>query len=157
MTERCYSVDTSALMDGWIRYYPSANFPRLWSSVDALIEAGRFLISEEVLEELKVHDDSLKAWAVERQLRLVVPTDSTVAGEVQRVLAEHSRLVMAMGGRNRADPFVIAVARLQGATVVTGEVGGTQSRPKIPSVCNALGIPVLPFLGLIQAESWVFG
>jgi len=47
-----------------------------------------------------------------------------------------------MKGRNRADAFVIAVARLQGAVVVTGEgANGTEDKPKIPYICQELKVP----------------
>jgi hypothetical protein len=63
-----------------------------------------------------------------------------------------------MKGRNRADPFVIAVAQLRSATVVTGEGSdGTTNRPKIPYVCDDLGVGCFRFLDVIKAENWVFG
>jgi len=56
MTQDVYCVDTSALIDGLERYYPEENFPGLWTKVDSLIKDGRFLISEEVWEELRQKD-----------------------------------------------------------------------------------------------------
>ena len=135
-----YSVDTSALMDGWLRYYPPEHFPGLWERIDSLIDEGRLLASEEVLVEVSEHTDSLAEWLQERQDEVIVPTGNAVTTAVRQILTSHERLVMSGSGRNRADPFVIAVARLQGATVVTGEKGGNRNRPKIPSVCDDLGI-----------------
>ena len=86
-----------------------------------------------------------------------MPTDASVAVEVQRILSAHPRLVMQMKNRNRADPFVVAVASLRGATVVTGEGSdGTADRPKIPFVCSQLGIPCIRLLDVIRAEGWSF-
>lgn len=149
-------MDTSALLDGWSRRYPPAHFPKLWLRIDDLIQDGRFLVSDEVIEEVKEHDDGLKAWIIERRDKIAVPTDEAVTVSVRDVLKSHSRLVMSGSGRNRADPFVIAVARLRGASVVTGEKGGTAERPKIPYVCSDLQIPCLEFLDLIKGEGWVF-
>ena len=159
MTARTlYSADTSALLDGLDRYYPEEAFPALWARVDELIDAGRFFISEEVWEEVKQRDAVGRAWCEPRLHRLMVPTDRQVAAEVAYVLKDHGRLVMHMKGRNRADPFVIAVARLRGAVVVTGEGSdGTASRPKIPYVCEQLGIRCIRFLDVIREEQWVFG
>lgn len=153
-----YSVDTSALMDGWIRRYPLATFPRLWERIDELVDAGRFKVSEEVVDDVKHHDDSLTKWVVDREARLVIPTDDAVVAEVRTILTAHGKLVKSGTGRSRSDPFVIAVACLNNATVVTGEKGGTPDRPRIPSVCAALTVPLacIDFLGLIQAEGWVF-
>lgn len=156
MTESLYSVDTSALLDGWVRHYPPEQFPSLWEQVDYLVQAGRLRVSEEVFVEIERHDDALNEWLQVRREQALVATTDEVAAIVQEILRSHERLVMSGSGRNRADPFVIAVARLVDGTVVTGEMGGTQARPKIPSVCRALGIPVIGLLDLIKAERWVF-
>ncbi len=154
---RCYSADTSALIDGLERYYPEDHFPALWEKMDELVSGGRLIISEEVWEEAQTKDAVVKAWCEPRKDSIVVPTDTVVAQEVQRVLAGHERLVMNMKGRNRADPFVIAVANLRGAVVVTGEGSdGTESRPKIPFVCQHLGIECVKFVDVIRLEGWTF-
>ena len=152
-----YSIDTSALLDGMKRYYPPAPFKQLWIEIDQLIGDGRLFASEEVHEELKIHDDEVKSWMEARSDALLVPTDMRITTEVTAILTANPRLVMNMKGRNRADPFVIAVARVHGATVVTGEGGdGTQDRPKIPYVCQQLGVPCMRFLDLITSEKWTF-
>ncbi len=153
-----YSVDTSAMIDGLERYYPEASFPALWVRVDELIADGRLYISEEVWEEIQKKDAVVKAWCDKRSKKgFVIPTDGAVAQAVQHVLAASKRLVMNMKGRNRADPFVIAVARLKGSTVVTGEgSNGTADRPKIPYVCGLLGVECVRFLDVIRIEGWRF-
>jgi len=153
----CYSVDTSALIDGLERYYPEEHFPGLWEKVDELVDDGRLIISEEVWEEAQTKDAVVQAWCEPRKDSIVIPTDTAVAQEVQRILATHQRLVMNLKGRNRADPFVIAVARIRGATVVTGEGSdGTENRPKIPYVCERLGIECVKFVDVIRLEGWTF-
>lgn len=152
-----YSVDTSALIDGLERYYPEEAFPALWERVDTLIDQGRFLMSEEVWEEVKVKDAVAKAWCESRKDRLVVPTDASVAATVQSLLVDHERLVMNLKGRNRADPFVIALAQLKGAVVLTGEGNdGTAKRPKIPYVCDQINVTCHRFLQMIRMEGWRF-
>ncbi|MCL4448437.1 MAG: DUF4411 family protein [Actinobacteria bacterium] len=154
---RCYSVDTSALIDGLERYYPEEHFPGLWERVDEVVAEGRLIISEEVWEEAQSKDAVVKAWCEPRKDAIIVPTDATVVQEVQRVLVGHKRLVMNLKGRNRADPFVIAVASIRGAVVVTGEGSdGTDSRPKIPFVCAHLDIECVRFLDVIRLEGWRF-
>lgn len=153
-----YSVDTSALLDGLERYYVEETFPGIWEKVDELIDAGRFFISEEVYEEAKKKTGVVKAWCDKDGTgKLIVPTDGAVTRGVQAILKDTPRMVMTMKGRNRADPFVVAVAQLRAATVVTGEGSdGTEDRPKIPYVCGKLTIPCTRFTELIRAEGWVF-
>ena len=147
-----YSVDTSALIDGLERYYWESTFPGIWESIGGLIGAGRFFISDEVWEDAKKRDLVVKAWC-ERDTtgRLIVPTTPTIASEVTRILTANPRLVMNMKGRNRSDPFVIAVACLKSATVVTGEGSdGSENRPKIPYICEKLDVPCLRLGELIR-------
>ena len=152
-----YSVDTSALIDGLERYYRPANFPSLWERLDELIAQGRLLCSEEVLEEATQRDLPAKDWCTQRREHLVVPTDADVAIEAQVLLGQHPAMTKGLKGRNRADPFVIVVAKMHGATVVTGEgQDGSASRPKIPWVCRQLGVPCIRLAELITQEGWSF-
>jgi hypothetical protein len=153
-TTSVYCMDTSAIIDWHERFYPPESFPSLVPLVDDLIAAGRLLLSEEVALELRAKAAAAGAWCDSRKEQLVLPTDAGVAVAVRDILREHPRLVGALKNRNRADPFVIAVARLKGAVVVTGEVGGSANRPKIPYVCGQLGIGCLGFVDLIKAEGW---
>ena len=121
MNEPKYCIDTSWLIDWLERYYPPAAFPAIIGKIDALIDEGRLFLSEEVWEEVQAKDEVAKEWCSPRKDKLVVPTDSAVAIEVRSILQTHKRLVMNLKNRNRADPFVIAVAKLKDAIVVTGE------------------------------------
>lgn len=149
-----YCIDTSSVIDWHERFYPPESFPSLVPLVDGLIHTGRLFMSEEVALELHAKTAAAGTWCAKRKDRLVLPTDVAVATAVRDVLREHPRLVGALKNRNRADPFVIAVARLKGAVVVTGEMGGTADRPKIPYVCSQFGIQCITFTDLIRAEGW---
>jgi Domain of unknown function (DUF4411) len=153
-----YSVDTSALLDGLERYYAEDVFPGIWEKVWDLVAGGRFFVSEEVWEEAQKKTGVVKAWCEKDTTgNLIVRTDGTITREVKSILAGTPKMVMNMKGRNRADPFVVAVARLRGATVVTGEGSdGTEGRPKIPYVCSKLAVPCKRFTELIRGEGWRF-
>ncbi len=156
MTPVTYSIDTSALLDAWVRYYPPEHFPNFWRRIENLILESRFVVSEEVLRDINKHDDALSEWLNARQREVVEWTDNAITEAVRQILQGHERLVMSGGTRSHSDPFVIAVARLRHAAVVTGEKGGTSRRPKIPSVCADMGIPCFGLLEMIKREGWVF-
>jgi hypothetical protein len=61
--------------------------------------------------------------------------------------------------RTSADPFVIALARVDNVPIVTDEKPtGNLQRPNIPDVCTALRmLPCMSLLQPIQAEKWVIG
>lgn len=156
MTNAIYCLDTSGFLDGYSRNYPPDIFESLWDRVEGLASEGRLLVPEEVYAELGHHHDAAYAWMKERKDALVVPTDAGIAMKVRGVLAASPRLVMEGSTRNRADPFVVATAELRGSAVVTGERGGTERSPKIPSVCRDRGIPCMTFLEMVQVEGWSF-
>lgn len=158
MTDRIYCMDTSALIDGLERYYPVSLFPGLWDKIDELVKAGRIILSEEVWQEGRKHDAALKDWCDGHgKDALVVATDAKIAAEVQSLLAKFPKMVADMKGRNRADPFVIAVAKHRGAVVVTGEgADGNANRPKIPYVCGEISVECYRFIDIIRDEGWAF-
>jgi hypothetical protein len=54
-----------------------------------------------------------------------------------------------------ADPFVIAVAEIEGAAVLTEEGPGSVGKPRIPFVCQAYGIKSACLLDVIRSENWI--
>ncbi len=62
-----------------------------------------------------------------------------------------------MKGRNRADPFVIALAQVRDAVVATGEGGdGNAKKPRIPYACEQIGLDCIRFLDVVRAGGWRF-
>lgn len=150
-----YSIDTSALMEAEVRYYPKAVFPSLWQRIEGLVDTGELAASEEVLFEISQVDDDLHAWCRERPA-MFRATDADIQADVARLQASYPGFVPTSGG-SRADPFVVATALATGTTVVTQEkpsrAGG---RPKIPNVCDGESVPWQDLLGMIRAEGWTF-
>lgn len=154
--KRLYCVDTSALVDGWSRYYPPRNFASLWKKIDGLISRNELICSDEVFREVSKQDDGLHAWMKARSA-MVRPLDDDTQIAVASIMGQFPKLVESTKGRSGADPFVIALAKVTGATVVTGEkASGKPDKPKIPNVCEHYGIKVLNLTGLITAEEWTF-
>ncbi|MBN2266337.1 MAG: DUF4411 family protein [Candidatus Aminicenantes bacterium] len=150
-----YSIDTSALLDGWTRYYPPDVFPDVWTGIEELIEQGEIRATEEVFVELEKRDDQVFAWAKDRKASLFVPIGDAIQEKVAAILAQHERLVR--HNRSGADPFVIGLAMVEGCTVVTGErLSGSLAKPRIPDVCTALEVPYLDLLGLFRQQNWRF-
>ena len=150
-----YSIDTSAILEAWRRYYPPDVFPPVWRKLDELIDQGTLIATEEVLHELERKDDEVYEWAQQRNM--FVPTDEAIQLAVTDVLRNHPKLINQRESRSGADPFVIALAQVEGCAVLTAEKPTRSSkRPNIPDVCDALGIPWLTILQLFRNEGWVF-
>lgn len=144
-----YSIDTSAILDGWTRYYSPDVFPAVWSALEQLCGDGVIVAAAEVKVELERKQDEVLQW-FKRHVRLV-PLDTQIQLAAKEILSKHERLVVKGGRRSLADPFVIAVARVHGCTVVTGEPRrGRLDKPNIPDVCEALGVRWVNLLGMFR-------
>jgi hypothetical protein len=151
-----YSVDTSAILDGWRRYYPPDVFPGIWDGLDDLIADGSLRATEEVLVELERKDDEVHAW-MRRRERFFIAIDDRIQDVVSDILSTHARLLDTRSGRSAGDPFVIALAEIEHCTVVTGErATNSADRPNIPDVCAARGVRCISLLQLLRDEGWKF-
>lgn len=151
-----YCIDTSALVDGWGRWYPQESFPSLWEKLADLIRTGGLIAPEDVLLELKKKDDELTKWT-KRQTGLFQPLDEPTQRALREVMDAFPRLVNTQKDRSTADPVVVALARVRGFAVVTGEkASGTEERPRIPNVCDHFEIRHINLPGLIRENRWTF-
>jgi hypothetical protein len=150
-----YSLDTGSLINAFKSNYPLDMFEPVWRHVDELIDGSVIVASVEVLHELERQDDDLLAWCNDRD-DMFVDLIEALQNEVIDIMAQYPRLVAT--GRNRADPFVIGVARLrrEPLTVVTEETPhrASRNRPKIPFICNELNIRCVRFIDLLRETGW---
>jgi hypothetical protein len=157
-----YCIDTSSLVEWWFLRYPPSTFPSLRVRIEGLISSGRLVTSEFVVQELGVKRDELFDWA-KAQASFSISTTQDVANEMASIVAHFPALVDPGAQRTQADPFLIALAKTRGLTVVTQEtLAGAKKRPRrqrgiyIPDVCAAMNIPCITLLGMIQREGWTF-
>jgi hypothetical protein len=154
VSEIVYSVDTSALIEGR-RNYPLQVFPSVWAAIEGLIVSGRLIAAQLVRDELERKDDEVYKWA-RAQHGLFVPFDRPQEIEAKLILSVHGRMVDERKNRNRADPFVIALAKARQCTVVTEEFEGHSGNLRIPYVCQQYGIDCVNLLELMGREGWRF-
>ena len=151
-----YCIDTSAILDGWVRYYPPDVVPGLWEKLENLISNGQLIATEEVLYELEKKKDDVYKWAKKHE-KMFVPIDEKIQLIVTEILKKHKKLVDTRKNRSMADPFVIALAKIENCKVVTGEQPTNNlDVPKIPDICRAIGISYISLLQLCREQKWVF-
>jgi hypothetical protein len=149
-----YSLDTSGILDAWVRHYPPDVFPTIWSQMDVSARTGEIFVIEEVVRELEKKDDGIHKWIKLRET-VVVPIDSEVQENVVKIMAKYTRLVDSKKNRSVGDPWVIALAKARGLTVVTGEKAtGNLAKPKIPDVCKDLGLPCIEMVDFFRKQGW---
>lgn len=151
-----YCVDTSVFIESWVRHYPIDIFPTLWDRFAEMIEKGNFVSPDEVQVEINKKDDGLAEW-VKQHSKLFYLLDGPLQNATSEVMADFALLVDSAKGRSQADPFVIALAKINGGIVITEERNsGTLEKPKIPFVCNHYGITCINTIELIRRENWLF-
>jgi len=148
-----YSLDTSALVTAWWRNYPPDVFAPVWGHMDTLIRNGVVRASREVLIELEKQDDDLYRWCQVREDDLFIDLVEELQDAVSALLVKYPKLVAT--ARNKADPFVIALATLSKPIpliIVTEEsqLSGSAKRPNIPFICKNEGLTSQPFLTLLR-------
>lgn len=151
-----YSIDTSSILDCWNRWYPPDVFPDIWTNIEELFKKEIIIASEEVLFELEKKQDEPYKWA-KKNSDLFIQIDDEQQTEVSRILADHKKLIDQRQNRSAADPFVIALAKVKGCAVLTGEKPtDSLKRPNIPDVCNVLNITHINILELCREQKWTF-
>lgn len=152
-----YCLDTSAIIDAAIRWYPPDLFPSFWDRLSELVTANELISHEQVLLVLeKKEGDVAHQWALDHRQIFLTPTDETEA-MMGTVMGRFPEIAKGAKGQHFADPFVIATASVHSSTVVTGErETGNLSKPRIPDVCRELSISCLSIVDLIRAEGWQF-
>lgn len=152
-----YMLDSSVLIEAYQRNYPPDVNESFWLKMHALIVEGHACMPDEVYREIERKADGLFDWCKERKDPLVMPIDVAEQVAVAEVLKAHERLVDTKKGRSMGDPWVIAFAKVHAAIVVTEEqLTRNLKAPRIPDVCDAMGISCMNTLGLVRAEKWKF-
>ncbi|MFQ6016566.1 MAG: DUF4411 family protein [Kiloniellaceae bacterium] len=146
-----YSIDTSALINWWIEDYSPDVFPGLVPKLQGLIAEGRLRAIRSVKDELAEGD--LRKWCLD-QPDFFAEEDQDIQRRVAELMAAYQNPKKARG-IDKADPFVIALADINGWYVVSAEQGGSlANRPSIPIVCGAIGVKHVRFFDMLRQEGW---
>ncbi|MCH8097107.1 MAG: DUF4411 family protein [Proteobacteria bacterium] len=147
----CYSIDTSALINWWVEDYSPDVFPGLLPKMEDLIGQDRLRAARSVKDELATGD--LRTWCL-AQPDLFVDEDEEIQKRVAGLMAAYQNPKKTRG-IDQADPFVVALADMNGWHVVSAERGGSlENNPNIPTVCNAMGVQHIRFFEMLRGEGW---
>jgi len=152
-----YCLDTSSTIEWFVRTYPPSLLPNLPERIEALITANRLKSPKAVLDELTRIDDDCGKWA-KAQTGLFLEESTDVQRIVRQLMATHQNRAKPQKGINGADPFVIALAKIEGphCVVVADEHPGSLENRKIPFVCNAEKVRCITFQRMMIEEGWQF-
>lgn len=150
-----YCIDTSALIDAWRVNYRPEVFPTLWTEDLAnLISEGFLVAPQQVFEELKQGDDELFEWAKTHK-EMFKDLDEEQVNLVRQIESKFRDLVDFNKSTADADPFIIALAKSRGLTVITSEKSNP-NKPRIPDVCKEYEVKCLTVIEFFMEKEWKF-
>lgn len=140
-----YCLDANVLIQAWQKYYNPKFCPDYWEILIELGSQGKIFIPELVFEEIIRTEDELSKWLKQSKIPIMkISEEVTIC--LQKIYSNnptHKNLVDNTKARSIADPWIIAHALHENATVVTKEEKVTalsSNRIKIPNVCDNMGI-----------------
>lgn len=144
-----YLLDANTYIQAKNQYYGMDICPAYWDWLDTQFQQGTIASVDMIGRELKDGNDELADWARARPEHFIQNDDA----ETQGVFSNLVQTVMVgdynQGNRDnflaKADPWIIAKAKVIGATVVTHEsiVAPNTKKVKVPNICQQFEVPCL--------------
>lgn len=163
MTQTCYIIDTSSLIE-LNKHNPMDIYHTPWQKMEGLIQTGRLYAPREVLDEINRLDDTLAQWAKKHNNMFKEPTKEQIQ-IVKEILKKYPSLIK-KGKRYAADPWVIALAiemirnpqstLIEMKRIVVTEEKIRGNKVKIPYVCQEYTIEAIDILDMFRKEGWTF-
>ncbi len=143
--KKIYCLDANVLIQAWQKYYSPNVCPSYWDVLNIFGNEGRIFLPEMVYEEIVRTEDDLSQWLKSSNIP-IRKIDENVTDCLKSIYSTnpiHKFLVDNTKSRSLADPWVIAHAINERATVVTKEEKVTainSKKIKIPNVCDNMNI-----------------
>jgi Domain of unknown function (DUF4411) len=132
-----YLVDTSA----WSDIDNRSDAEDVWKLIGDLIRQRRVVACPEILNEMRDQEYYLlRISPYEDELRAGGRNDTEFLMHVGRITLEHQAMAGARSIKDKADPYVVALAELESYVVVANETCHKRPNRKIPGVCKLRGI-----------------
>jgi len=145
-----YLLDANTYIQAKNDYYRMEICPAYWEWLDRQFSDANLASVSLVYEELKTFGDELSEWVKARKSHFVDVSDDATQNRFSEI-AEYAAGIAGVAPASLgdflqgADPWLIAKAKVLGATVVTQEVLAPASsrKIKIPNVCRRFGVEYL--------------
>ena len=140
-----YCLDANVLIQAWQKYYSPRFCPTYWEVLASFGSTNKIFVPEQVYDEIVRAEDDLSGWLKSSKIP-IHKTTTEVTEKLKAIYAAnpiHQYLVDNTKQRSLADPWVIAHAMEENATVVTKEekvMAPNTTRIKIPNVCDNMNI-----------------
>ena len=155
-----YVFDTGVFIDIFRHYYRD-QFPSFWEQFDRAVGDGKIVSTREVFKELEQVADDALAWAKQHRAEVFPEPRAEEMEFVARIFSEQPDFRQLVRKKKRleggpcADPFVIAMAKIESRAVVTTEKHRPESA-RIPNICDAHEIVCVNLEKFMREEGWKF-
>ena len=164
-SQEVFIIDANSLITPFKEYYAFDIAPKFWTSLKTHIETGRVLILDCVKDEITTGDDKLSEWINSFDSKLVI---SKVTEDNVKVYGKIMNYIKTSGlykdkalhywsDIKTSDPWLLAVARVKGITLVSEENGSggisvknPNKYPKIPDVAKAFGVETIKVYEMVR-------
>lgn len=152
-----YVFDSNTLIKIFNNYYRE-QFPSFWQKFTEYIADRKIISVRAVKTELVGRGDVLADFVKNTNI-FITPSDDETAFMATIFQVKHFQSLISkksmLQGREVADPYLIARAKIQNACVVTEEKLKPNAA-KIPNVCQKFNIPCINFEQFMADENWFF-
>jgi len=152
-----YCLDSNVLIQAWQKYYSPNICPDYWDILNSFGKQDKVFIPAQVFEEITRTEDNLTDWLKTSHIpvRRINQQVTKCLQEIYATDENHKYLVDNVKGRSLADPWVIAHAIFENATVVTKEekitaLNKKKNKIKIPDVCDNMKVRCINDFKLID-------
>jgi predicted nucleic acid-binding protein len=157
-----YVVDTNVLIT-LINYYPQNNptFKAIWDEIEELIKQNNMFTTSVVYDEITRYmgeDDRVKKWAKAHRKLFFTLTNPEIFQLAKDIIKDFSDLPdkkKLQTGEPDADPFLIALAQSEGATIITQEKDDP-NKTKIPKVAKHYDIKCIDLFEFFKERGLKF-
>lgn len=150
-----YCLDANIFIEAKNRHYQFDICPGFWDLLD--LRKGTIGSVIPVFEELDSGNDELKNWvSARKKTGLFADISDFDVQESFRVIAAHVssqyQTQYAQPFLDGADPWLIAYAKINDCTVVTGEViSHGAKKVKIPNICEEFGVTYIDCFTMLKS------
>ena len=144
-----YLLDANTYIQAKNQYYGMDICPAYWEWLDLQFQQNMLASVEMIGRELKEGNDELAEWAKARPEHFIKHDDN----DTQLIFTQIAEILIS-GDYNpanrdnflaKADPWIIAKAKVIGAIIVTHEsfVSPNTKKVKVPNICQQFGVPCI--------------
>ncbi len=143
---KIYCIDSSALIN--LKPYRRDIFPTIWNKLENMIKKEELIAPSEVYGEIEVVQNSIYEWCKSNK-KMFNDVDGCQADKLQEIKSRYDKGYWNNENNKPkwADPWVIALAICEEATIVADEKNAPN---KIPAIAAAFGVTCLGLLDFFK-------